>query len=235
MKPLLALVLASTSCGRLDFAPLADARSEGVADAAEPADLLLHYAFDTTDPRVDSALRPYPGSCTQCPSMIPGRIGPGAAMFSPSSCLQIPGSRVLQPAVFTFAAWLRPRVVHHGTAIGRSRNGATSSQDTFEIWVDATPSWNILAEGARSLGAPIIGEWHHYAGTYDGTMMTAYVDGQLAETKAAQVTAYTEDDVTIGCDLNGGALTQRFDGTLDDIRLYDRVLTVTEVAALAAL
>lgn len=234
VKRVLAVVLAS-ACGRVGFAPVPDgAPADAPADASVD-DLLLHFEFDTLDPRIDSAQVAHPGACTSCPSIAAGRVGSGAAAFDSSQCLEIPGSRVLQPATFTFAAWLRPRVSHHGTVVGRAEDGTTSDTNTYEIWVEPTPTWNMAIQAVRAIGAVTPGDWHHYTGTSDGVEFVAYVDGVQFAASPAVLAAYTASDVTIGCDLNLGALVQRFDGVIDDVRLYSRALTPAEVAALAAM
>lgn len=224
-----------SACGRVDFAPLSDASGDASPDSGAAADLLLHYEFETADPRTDSAPVAYPGACTPCPTAAAGRVGVGAALFDKTQCLEIPGSRALQPSTFTFAAWARIRAPHHGTVFGRSRDGAITQTNTFEIWFEVDPTWNIAAHQQRAIDVASAAAWSHYAGTNDGNVFVAYVNGVVVDTKLAPPRAYTPDDVAIGCDLNLGALTQHYDGTLDDVRLYSRALTPAEVAALAAM
>ena len=237
--PVLACVLVAGGCGRISFdpgvGPGGDARTDGVLAVDGPAtsDLLLHFAFETADLRVDSAVNPHDGSCNACPTPTAGRVGNGAALFDGTQCLEIPGTRALQPAAFTFGAWLRPRVVHTGTVFGRTRDGATTSGNSWEIWVDVTPASNIAVRAGRAIGPGGTGEWHHYAGTYDGSTFNAYVDGVFYQTHQTALGAYTPDDLAIGCDLNVGTLIQRFDGGIDDVRLYGRVLSAAEIAVLA--
>ena len=154
-------------------------------------------------------------------------------MFNASQCLELPGTQAFKPATFTFAAWLRPRIAHTGTAFGRTRDGATTSGNSWEIWVDITPAFNVALRASRFGGASVAGQWHHHAATYDGATFHAYIDGVASGTTTVALGAYTPDDLAIGCDLNFGALVQRFDGAIDDVRLYDRVLTPVEIAALA--
>ena len=222
-------------CGRVAFDPLADARpgDGAVDDSPGSSDLLLHLAFDDADLRLDSAVAPHNGSCTACPTQTAGRVGTGAAMFDATSCLELPGTRDLQPAAFTFAAWLRPRIDHTGTVFGRTRDGATSESNSWEIWVENTPAWNVSVRSARTGGIVVAGQWHHYAGSYDGATLNVYVDGALSDTRQIALGQYTLDDLAVGCDLNFGARVQRFDGAIDDVRLYGRALGAAEVAVLA--
>ncbi|MDB4963226.1 MAG: hypothetical protein JWP01_3225 [Myxococcales bacterium] len=233
MKPVLVAMLL-TACGRMGFDAGGTADAGGnLIDGPPHSDLLLHFTFDDGDLLTDRAQAPHHASCASCPTATAGIVGNGAALFDSSQCLELLGSRELQPDVFTFSAWARATLPHASTVFGRALDGSTTFDNTFEIWVDETPSWNVSVEGARVVGGGDSGVWHHYAGTYDGGQLSAYRDGVRIERNPAGITRYTADDLTIGCDLNLGALNQRFDGALDDIRLYDRVLSDPEISLLA--
>ncbi len=78
-------------------------------------------------------------------------------------------------------------------------------------------------------------EWHHYAMTYDGTTITYYGDGVQMDTDEAKS---NERDLSIRADNVhiGSRITQdsSFPGMVDDCRVYDRVLTADEIAAIGA-
>jgi hypothetical protein len=67
--------------------------------------------------------------------------------------------------------------------------------------------------------------WNHIAGTYDGTQMVVYVNGQAT---GSQVASGTVDVVTEP--LRIGLLS----GQLDDVRVYDQALSSNSVAAVVA-
>ena len=73
--------------------------------------------------------------------------------------------------------------------------------------------------------------WHHAVYTYDGTTDRIYVDGALAAsgTSTHQTAAVTA--AYLGTYNAGGEL---FAGSLDDVRVYNRAISATEVAILAA-
>lgn len=78
------------------------------------------------------------------------------------------------------------------------------------------------------------GEWRHVAVTYDGAAgeMRLYVDGVPVETRSHHGTlAVSTSPLGIGRD---GRWNDCFEGLLDEIYLYDRVLSETEVAALVS-
>ena len=76
------------------------------------------------------------------------------------------------------------------------------------------------------------GKWHHVAGVLDGTRMSIFVDGVLdASTGASPNISVNDYSVLIGANAQvGGRL---FHGQIDDVRIYERALSVDELRALA--
>ena len=70
--------------------------------------------------------------------------------------------------------------------------------------------------------------WYHAAGTYDGNAIKIYINGDLSNELAATVAIATTNDVlTIGA--NKGGTSNRFDGIIDEVGLFNRALTPDEV------
>lgn len=77
-------------------------------------------------------------------------------------------------------------------------------------------------------------EWHHVALTVDTTKIALWVDGNERDTfefSAANAVGihYTNDLLTIGNDYPGPSATREFSGLLDEVVLYDRAITGTEI------
>ncbi len=73
-------------------------------------------------------------------------------------------------------------------------------------------------------------EWAHMALTFDGTHARGYLNGvDEAGPQPTGIGAYVEAPVLIGVTWNG---TRVFQGLLDDMRLFDWVLTETEIKAI---
>ncbi len=71
------------------------------------------------------------------------------------------------------------------------------------------------------------GSWHHFAATLDGTYKKIYVDGSLVNTYSYSSTLNNNSyDVSLGLNLEDGL---QYNGMLDDVRIYNRALTSTEV------
>ena len=79
-----------------------------------------------------------------------------------------------------------------------------------------------------------LSKWHHFVGTWDGAQLKFYVDGRLHK----QVSASPGDiDNIAGGDLRFGCgwqspHSENFFGKLDDIRIFNRALTLKEVMSL---
>jgi hypothetical protein len=75
-----------------------------------------------------------------------------------------------------------------------------------------------------------VGEWTHLAVTFDKTTARFYVNGLQTNQGAFSFGPGTEASLQFGCDSADG---NAFNGALDEIRLYDVVLSAADVLALA--
>lgn len=82
--------------------------------------------------------------------------------------------------------------------------------------------------GAKEAGAAInANEWTHVVGTYDGTTVRIYLNGEVkAEMNASVAIPANASSFVIG-----GTQESRdwFDGMIDEVKLYNRGLTEDEV------
>ncbi len=78
-------------------------------------------------------------------------------------------------------------------------------------------------------------QWHHVACTFDGSMMRIYIDGMLNGEKPFSGTLFSSLKKTyIGRWVNTiGISSNSFQGTIDNVRIYNRALNYAEVAILA--
>jgi hypothetical protein len=76
-----------------------------------------------------------------------------------------------------------------------------------------------------------LNKFYHLAMTYDGSTVNTYVDGQIkASAPAGGLMKSNTDKIYIGEYRSGG--DYYFDGTLDDMRIYNRMLEPREISAL---
>ena len=82
-------------------------------------------------------------------------------------------------------------------------------------------------QNAPGTGPVPLNTWTHLAATYDGTTLRLYANGVLAGSKAISGSLLnTPNPLTIG----GNAVwSEFFQGQIDEVRLYNRALTATEI------
>ena len=79
--------------------------------------------------------------------------------------------------------------------------------------------------------------WHHIAGVYTGAEGSIYIDGSLAALSRDDPDALgplhsIADDLLIGAGNLRGDLIHFFNGSIDDVRIYDRALSSAEIGDL---
>jgi hypothetical protein len=101
------------------------------------------------------------------------------------------------------------------------------------ILSNGTPRLMLVTSGSerRLPGSPNFesGRWYHMAGTYDGSQMVLYVDGEVSATMNASgnINGY---DTPLLLGINGGR-GEPMDGRIDDVRIYNHALDQVEIQA----
>jgi subtilase family serine protease len=172
-----------------------------------------------------------------------GKVGTGALRFNGESDYVDLGTLDVPAATdaFTIALWFQAD--DFGTSDARLISKATNTAGSKHYWMLST----ILDNGHYRLrfrlrtyigdtttltaqaGELIPGQWTHAVATYDGAAMRLYQNGNLVGTtpKIGTVRAYRKAYVRIGDNPVGNRF---FDGLIDDVRLYTRALSETEIA-----
>lgn len=176
---------------------------------------------------------------------IPGKTGSALKLNGTDGHATIPDSEDLDGlAAMTMAAWIRlermpPQIVaplaketgdqSYRIIVGSSGAAqfvaATADNGWYAAggWVDAPP--NTFAAG----------KWQHVVGTYDGARLRFYVDGRLVGTGSHALSGAVRNGISpLTFGLAGDYGGNYFDGAMDDVRLYHRALSPTEVRQLVA-
>ena len=85
------------------------------------------------------------------------------------------------------------------------------------------------AVGATTLA---LGAWHHVAAVYDGTSMKVYLDGVLDGSIPMNMTP-TDGPMSLKIGARGDDAATRLNGFIDEIKLFNRALAVSEIVTLA--
>lgn len=123
-------------------------------------------------------------------------------------------------------------------AIAILLNNGSDSDTKFGLYANENTSslrCQVSANGSYySQIAYTQGVWHNLISTYDGTTLKGYLDGVLVKTTTITSAELVRTHFSIGCRSTstegaGVGRTALFVGTLNDIRIYDNVLSQKEV------
>lgn len=92
--------------------------------------------------------------------------------------------------------------------------------------------WNFTTP-AFIISKPLVNTWHQLAATRDNNTYKFYIDGKLVGSTpilTAGAVPYSTTQYLLGFGYNAGY--KYWKGSLDDLRIYNRVITATEVQAL---
>lgn len=142
---------------------------------------------------------------------------------------------------FTVAAWVNPaQQKDYNTILGTTGSVATGWQLDLGHG-QGTATCLMLISGAnnnqsKAIPSADFGNWMHVAATIDGTagQIKYYLNGALFDTVASHVSSGTTDNYYIGWgNWLGAARGDSFTGGIDEVRVYNTVLGVDQIATLA--
>jgi hypothetical protein len=156
--------------------------------------------------------------------------GSGAALVNDSARLDGITAGV------TISAWVNRLGAATGFTAVLSREIGTTITEYYYLGLSGDRAEFYSSSGGLSTTTIPIGIWTHMAATDDGNTVRLYVNGsQVASKNVSDVFKADSSKLTICGNQNdaSGAITQRWNGLVDDLQLYNRALTATEIAGLA--
>jgi len=151
--------------------------------------------------------------------------------------IRVPNSPTLNPTdEITIAFWMNIESLSRWSGIVSKNSYKVVLNNVIpkyylELGLSLSGSQNRLI--AMPLGDKI-GEWHHIAFTYDRSKICSYLDGQLygsCQPATGSIDTSTEN-LVIGRN-NPGWDNEEYDGMLDEVVIYNRALSPSEILALA--
>lgn len=178
-------------------------------------------------------------------SILLGQTGPRSpeyGMFEPDNLAPIfdgttafvhgPYQLLNDTAAFTLAGWIRP------TGPQQSRTGLFGQNDVIECgFIDAATLqlWSPVGSLNYTYPHPA-DQWHLVVATGDSRRMALYLDGNLAAETSVSVSTYGNSDFDFN--IGGGGVFDGsgnyFRGQIDEVAVWDRALSASEVAGLAS-
>ncbi len=175
------------------------------------------------------------------PSRTPGRYGNALAFDDVDDYLSVPNSASLDIAGtgLTLAFWISPQPTGGAdtVVIGKFWNAAGMAAPFYQYGVELSsgvePQLFIgtnTGPQSASMGLFLaFGQWTHLAITFDGTAARFYVNGALVTTEPLSASIVARGNpLGIGAD---DRPQQFYVGLLDEVRIYQRALSLAEVQA----
>jgi len=224
-----------------------DASDSGSGSTGEPVDpdLLLWLQFDeASGVYQDSSQFGLDGTCDPdtCPEVVPGAFGEALRVDGSQYAIWPHASHFEDLSEMTFSAWVRLDAPPTSTGFIAGKPEGTGIYDSFELfflWFSAEGHAVLRYAVSDGMAHPAeiappypIGEWFNVAGTWDGQTCTLFVEGVARDSEPCPGYAWSDHFVYVGCDSNNGEISSCFDGSVDDVRLYSRVLSEEEMLSL---
>jgi mono/diheme cytochrome c family protein len=213
--------------------------------------LVAHFSFDESKADARETGDHFEQGTIQS---APGQIG-RAAKFDGRSTLEAGQfANFSSNDRFTLAAWVYPESEHGGVIIARAEDTASQTGrspgaklgigyglrlEEGKVHFNLVHDWadDAIRVAAEERLEP--GKWHHVLATYDGSRLASgaqiYLDGMPQKLKVDYGLLIepikNKEPLRIGGDTDS---EQRFHGLIDEVRIYDKVLSPSEIAVLAS-
>jgi hypothetical protein len=224
-----ALLLVLVAVGGMSISPRAQAQLPGLVAA---------YSFDEGSGinANDGSGNNLTGTVANATWASPGRFGSTLSFNGTNSWVTVADAASLDLSTgMTLEAWVFPTALGSGVwrnVIIKERSGG----EVFNLYASADTNAPALFVVQSATGSPIplrgtsplpLSTWSHLAATYDNATLRLYVNGVVVASRALTGPLLTSTgDLRIGGNSLWGEF---FQGSIDEVRVYNRALTQTEI------
>jgi len=175
------------------------------------------------------------GSLANGPTWTPGKAGAALQFNGGDQFVDTKKTILDTTGNYSASAWVRLDAVSGAFQTVVSQDGPSNSA-FFLQYSGADRRFAFSFAGVRALApaSPVAGQWYHLVGVRDTVKgeLKLYVDGQPAGTAAACLGEASTGPLVIGRGKYGGNPVDYWGGAIDQVHVYDRALSATEVAEL---
>ena len=208
-----------------------------VSNAGPVLGLVAAYGFDEASgtTTLDQSGQTNNGTISGATRTAAGKYG-GALTFNGSSNLvTVPDAASLDLTTgMTAEAWVQPTALGNTwRTVAFKETGNYYSYALYASTGSGVPSGNGLVgttdADVRAASSIPVGSWTHLATTYDGNMLRIFVNG-VQSAQLLQVGSLTTS--TGALRIGGNNIwSEWFQGQVDEVRIYNRALTASQIAA----
>jgi hypothetical protein len=187
------------------------------------------------------------GALVNNPSFTSAIVGQGF-QFNGTNFVQVADSADLKPARVTVDTWVKfDSLDSPGASMAglqylvfkkNSRSNAfegytllklrVNGHDQIQFYVTSAGGTQVFAGSVTNI---VAGQFYHVAATYDGTTLSLYINGVL-ESQAVAGFALNYSATPLFLGTSGQSFDGKLVGVLDEVQLFNRALTATEVQTL---
>ncbi len=195
--------------------------------------LIAHWTGNNT--AVDATGNGHDGTVNGA-TYVPGVIGDAFSFDGVNDSVIVDADTALEPATLSVSLWVQAEQENHLRLLIDSTHGAGQAGWALQLNSANNLSFaygngSTFPEVTSAIGIGD-GEFHHVAATLDGTNMRLYIDGALTSSLVFTGTpAPSGRDIQLG---NHLSLNRPLRGALDDVRIYNHVLSQVEITSLAS-
>ena len=218
--------------------------TSGYATADLFEGLVVYFTFDDVSGKtiVDSSGNGLDADIIANTEFVDGKFGDAIRITAEGpDCVNVPAAEELKiEGEITMAAWIyRDAWDRNAQWFDKNcHNGGEHSSYGIGVFGDGSNFNMFLGTGSNrpTLNKPhALKEktWHHVVGTYDGTTMKVYVDGEVAaeQDQVFDFKGTNDQDLRIGCSKDRARYTFE-NGSIDEAAIWRRALSGDEIKAI---
>ncbi|HVV39359.1 MAG TPA: LamG domain-containing protein [Candidatus Paceibacterota bacterium] len=162
-------------------------------------------------------------------SPVAGKIGQALHFNGNAQYVSASGSYPTGTNPRTLCAWAKSDdTTFEGNADHVVNYGTAATGQAFGFMIHTGNQWRFYGHGVDfDTNVSVDTKWHYHCVTYDGATVIYYIDG-VNVASAARTLSTTAGNMTFAQRPDLGA-TNEFNGSIDDVRVYNRALSASEV------
>jgi hypothetical protein len=163
-------------------------------------------------------------------TFAPGKVGTAFSLDGVDDIIEVPDRDSLDLNQLTIDAWINRTSTADARIVDKMTAGGT---DGYALDI-VNNHLRLIIGGATATGTTTLttNAYVHVAGTFDGTILSVYVNGTLDGTTNVESATTPTNSLTlhIGSDSTGGG--DLFAGQIDEVELFNRALAQNEIQPL---
>jgi len=211
----------------------------GVGSSSADSGPVAHWKFDETSgtTAVDSSGNNNTGTLLNGPVWTTGKIGGGLSFDGTNDYASKASFSGDTASGGTVSLWVKLDAYTSGANVVKGLLTA----DGTRLFLDNNDKWRVLVQDTVPANVvditinavPALGAWIHLVVTWDTSVARFYVNGVESGTDSTVTTTYTTlNGKTIYLASDRLVANRYLDGSLDDVRIYNRALSASEVQTL---